>query len=458
LAEAVKLMFATAAAVASATASAKEEATAEQHNVEDAAPEKQEVDEVTAAVEAREDITPGSQEDQKELEEDKDAEALDHDQAAVTAAAAPADKLVVATAAPPVVGSAVTQDIGAAAPTTIAAIATAPQAARAIQEPAPATAAAALLAGENRWLPWSTAKARAAKDKESAECLSGQLQFSITMPGNTLQAADGSASAKTTKTRKTQGGGKRKDKTAPPPNVEQPATSTSGIHFRATPPVAVAVAPGYTPLRNPVAGAGAPFEGLFDATPSRTPSPWHVAQPAHPAAHPQPAYPIHQQPAYPIHPQPTYSAHPQPAALPPRVLPTPPAQTGYHVRALPAGAVIAGSSQGYDFTFENGFNSVSAPPALQDPAPETDDRTQAEWWMPRLPFNVGWPASAPTAYPTMYPQAGSSHTLVHPGLGLRFKPYPARAPTHEVVMTGKRGRAPDDALEPAGANWRRRYN
>jgi hypothetical protein len=214
LAEAVKLMFATAAAVASATASAKEEATAEQHNVEDAAPEKQEVDEVTAAVKAHKDITPGSQEDQKELEEDKDAEALDHDQAAVTAAAAPADKLVVATAAPPVAGSAVTQDIGAAAPTTIAAIATAPQAARAIQEPAPATAAAALLAGENQWLPWSTAKARAAKDKESAECLSGQLQFSITMPGNTLQAADGSASAKTTKTRKTQGGGKQKDKTA----------------------------------------------------------------------------------------------------------------------------------------------------------------------------------------------------------------------------------------------------
>jgi hypothetical protein len=102
-----------------------------------------------------------------------------------------------------------------------------------------------------------------------------------------------------------------------------------------TPSVAAAVALGYTPLQDPVAGAGPPFEGLFDATPSRTPSPWNVAQPEYPAARPQPAYPVHQQPAYLVHPQPTYGAHPQPAALPPRVLSTPPAQTGYHARAEP---------------------------------------------------------------------------------------------------------------------------
>jgi hypothetical protein len=77
--------------------------------------------------------------------------------------------------------------------------------------------------------------------------------------------------------------------------------------------------------------------------------------------------------------------------------------------------------------------------------------------MPRLPF-FGRAAVTPAAYPTTYPQAGPSHAPAYAGPAYHFLPYSTHAPSHEVVTTGKRGRAPDDVLKAAGANWCRRYN
>jgi hypothetical protein len=222
----MKLMFATVAAVAPATTFANKEVTAEQKNDEDVALEEHEANKVAAALTVHGDVTPGLPENAEKLEEDEAANSPEEDEAAVTAAGAPAGVVVAAAAEPSVAATAV----ASAAPTAIAAVVNAPRAARASQEPAPA-AAAALDAAEDRWLSWSTAKAQEAQDKERAECQRGQLEFTVSMPGNTLQTSDGSASAKTTKTCKSQGGGKRKDKAAPPQTpssaLRRPAGSDS---------------------------------------------------------------------------------------------------------------------------------------------------------------------------------------------------------------------------------------
>jgi hypothetical protein len=585
----MKVMFAIVTAVAPAIAFANEEVTAQQKNDEDAALEEQEAYEVAAALRVREDVTSDPQENEEELKEGEAAVAPEEDEAAVTAAGAPAGVVAATAVAAP--------SVAATAPSAIAEVAIAQRATRASQEPAPATAVGAT----ERWIDGDSAEARKAKAEEHDACKKLQLEWAIEMPGSTLQANDASASSKTTKT---QVGRKRKEKAAPRPDGKQtdsspgpapsaaralvpaptqargprqmdmpppstvpqevptpqmtrtsrsrasslalPPPSPAGAATPATAPEYAAVLPSFVPrplsktlcddferlfiylpayfikeavslrcLRKhrhlfPDGADEARFIALADFSICALMEMMHFLQESDDTTPEdinavecqivltQGVYPLTASQLASLAPEYVSNLAPAPVSGQPRRrtlhaahsdtssarTPAPVSQATHREYAPPpypppgyAGPVVPTTAHAdvapppvnpsHNLTFDTPYGGqytpeMNTPLALEDAAPETNDHTSAyRRWMPRLPFNIGWPASAAAAYPTTSSQAGPSHALAHTtGPALHFPPYGEYAPSNEVVPArlGKRGRAPDETLEPAGAYQRRRFD
>jgi hypothetical protein len=230
--------------------------------------------------------------------------------------------------------------------------------------------------------------------------------------------------------------------------VESQIVLTQGV-YPLTASQLAGLAPEYAPNLAPAPVSGQ-LQGRTlhaahsDTSSARTPAP--VSQAAHREYAPPP------------YPPPGYAGPVVPTTAHADVAPPP---------VNPTQALTFHASYGGQYT-----SATNTPLALEDAAPETDGHTptyqQADpSWASRLtsrvlaPFrSLRPPTSAATVYPTTYPQAGPSHTPAHAGPAPCFPPYGGYAPSNEVVPAGlgKRGRAPDETLEPARAYQRRRFD